>query len=44
MADQGSFEGILTRAQDPYTRLLIEKRAAVMERYRAALQKGPIRA
>lgn len=39
-ADSGSFKDILDHAQDPYTQLLIEKRRAIMTRYRAALQSG----
>lgn len=39
VADRGDFSYILHHAEDPYTRLLVEKRAAVMHRYRAALQQ-----
>lgn len=38
VVDRGDFEEILHHAADPYTRLLIEKRADVMRRYRAALE------
>lgn len=37
VVDRGNFHHILHHAQDPYTRLLVEKRAAVMARYRRAL-------
>lgn len=40
VVDEGDFAHILNHAQDPYTRLLIEKRSQVMERYRMATQKG----
>ena len=40
VVDEGSFEYILNHAQDPYTRLLIEKRKEVMSRYHRALGKG----
>ncbi len=40
VADMGSFHEILHHAKDPYTKLLIEKRAAVMQKYRTALKKG----
>ena len=40
VADMGSFHHILHHAKDPYTKLLIEKRGAVMEKYRTALKKG----
>lgn len=33
VVDQGDFHHILHHAADPYTRLLVEKRAAVMRRY-----------
>ncbi|MBE7720385.1 MAG: ABC transporter ATP-binding protein [Lacrimispora celerecrescens] len=42
VADQGSFRQVLHHPADPYTRLLIEKRAAVMGKYRTALQKGEV--
>lgn len=38
VVDKGSFLEILAGASDPYTRLLVEKRAAVMKRYRNALE------
>lgn len=34
IVDEGDFSHILKNAQDPYTRLLIEKKCAVMKRYR----------
>lgn len=37
VVDRGDFRHILHHAEDPYTRLLVEKRAAVMARYRRAL-------
>ncbi|MDO4267073.1 MAG: ABC transporter ATP-binding protein [Eubacteriales bacterium] len=37
IVDQGDFNHILHHAQDDYTRLLIEKRNAVMERYQRVL-------
>lgn len=37
VVDSGSFEHILTHAQDPYTCMLVEKRSAVMHRYRQIL-------
>lgn len=40
VVDEGDFSHIMNHAQDPYTRLLIEKRAKVMKRYRMAIQKG----
>lgn len=40
VVDEGDFSHILNHAQDPYTRLLIEKRTEVMERYRMAIRKG----
>lgn len=40
IVDEGSFEHILNHAQDPYTRLLIEKRKEVMSRYHKAIGKG----
>lgn len=43
VADQGTFQEILTHAKDPYTRLLVEKKRIVMERYRNALMgKGGV--
>lgn len=38
VADRGDFNHILLHAEDPYTRLLVEKRAAVMARYRKVLE------
>lgn len=38
VADRGSFHEIMEHAKDPYTRLLVEKKKAVMTRYRAALE------
>lgn len=37
VADEGSFTHILNNAADPYTKLLVEKRCAVMGQYRALL-------
>ena len=37
VVDEGSFSHILHHAADPYTRLLVEKRADVMRRYRSVL-------
>ena len=37
IVDSGDFEHIRNHAQDPYTRLLIEKRSAVMHHYREVL-------
>lgn len=37
VVDEGSFGEIVHRAKDPYTKLLIEKRTAVMRRYSMAL-------
>ena len=34
VVDSGSFDHILKHADDPYTRMLVEKRSAVMRRYR----------
>ena len=34
IVDSGTFEHILMHANDPYTRMLVEKRSAVMHRYR----------
>lgn len=39
VVDRGDFRQILHGAKDPYTRLLVEKRADVMRRYRAALEE-----
>ena len=38
VVDQGNFHHILHHAADQYTRLLVEKRSAVMRQYRAVLQ------
>lgn len=38
VVDRGDFHQILHHAKDPYTRLLIEKRSAVMRRYKNALE------
>lgn len=40
IVDQGDFHHILHHAKDPYTRLLVEKRMAVMDRYRDILKWG----
>lgn len=37
VVDSGSFDHILKHAADPYTRMLVEKRSAVMHRYRQIL-------
>ena len=37
VVDSGSFDHILRHADDPYTRMLAEKRSAVMHRYRQIL-------
>ena len=37
VVDSGSFDHILKHADDPYTRILVEKRSAVMHRYRQIL-------
>lgn len=39
IVDEGSFEHILKNARDPYTRLLAEKKSAVMQRYRKFMDK-----
>lgn len=39
IVDQGSFHDILRNAKDPYTRMLAEKKYAVMEQYRKILGK-----
>ena len=39
VVDRGDFEHILYHATDPYTRLLVEKRADVMRRYCQVLQR-----
>lgn len=38
IADQGDFAHIVHEAKDPYTRLLVEKRIAVMRKYRERLR------
>ncbi|MDO4293398.1 MAG: ABC transporter ATP-binding protein [Eubacteriales bacterium] len=42
VVDQGDFRHILHHAKDPYTRLLVEKRAAVMRRYRGILEQEAV--
>lgn len=42
IVDSGNFEHIRDHAQDPYTRLLIEKRSAVMHHYREVLHRKEI--
>lgn len=37
VVDSGSFDHILKHTDDPYTRMLVEKRSAVMHRYRQIL-------
>ena len=37
VVDSGSFDHILKHADDPYTRMLVERRSAVMQRYRQIL-------
>ena len=39
IVDQGDLHHILHHAKDPYTRMLVEKRLAVMDRYREILKK-----
>ena len=39
VADRGSFHDIMEHAKDPYTVLLVEKKKAVMEQYRKALER-----
>lgn len=39
VVDEGDFKHILHHAQDPYTRLLVEKRADVMRRYTSVLNR-----
>lgn len=38
VADQGDFHHIIAHAKDPYTKLLVEKRHAVMVKYESVLQ------
>lgn len=40
LVDQGSIHDIIAHARDPYTRLLVEKKLAVMKRYHEVLRKG----
>ena len=42
IVDSGNFEHIRNHAQDPYTRLLIEKRSAVMHYYHEVLHRKEI--
>ena len=42
IVDSGDFEHIRNHANDPYTRLLIEKRSAVMHHYREVLHRKEI--
>lgn len=42
IVDSGTFEHILMHPNDPYTRMLVEKRSAVMHRYRQVLHGDPI--
>ena len=42
IVDSGTFEHILMHSNDPYTRMLVEKRSAVMHRYRQVLHGDPI--
>ena len=42
IVDSGDFEHIRNHAQDPYIRLLIEKRSAVMHHYREVLHRKEI--
>lgn len=39
MADQGTFRQIYEQPKDPYTRLLVEKKKAVMDQYQRALKR-----
>lgn len=39
VVDSGSFDHILKHADDPYTRMLVEKRSAVMHRYRQIIHR-----
>lgn len=39
VADKGTFSRIYENPQDPYTRLLVEKKRAVMEKYNQAVRK-----
>lgn len=40
VADRGTFQEIMDHASDPYTVLLVEKKKAVIGKYRAALGRG----
>lgn len=40
VADRGTFQEIMDHAKDPYTVLLVEKKKAVIKKYRAALERG----
>ncbi len=42
IVDQGNFSHILHEASDEYTRLLVEKRMAVMKKYREMVSGGAI--
>lgn len=42
IVDRGDFKHILNNATDPYTRLLVEKRSAVMKSYRKIVHKEGI--
>jgi len=43
MADQGTFRQIYEQPKDPYTRLLVEKKKAVMDQYQRALKRKGMR-
>lgn len=40
IVDEGDFGHIINEAKDPYTRLLVEKRIAVMDQYRRRVRGG----
>ena len=40
IVDTGTFHEIVDKAKDQYTRLLIEKKTAVMRRYEAIMKGG----
>lgn len=42
VVDEGSFSHILHHAKDPYTKFLVEKRRAVMERYQKVLRREAV--
>lgn len=42
IVDRGDFHHILYHAKDPYTRLLVEKRIAVMQKYRKIVHSGEV--